>query len=148
MAPSSPASYDPRLAWAERDRRRRTQHRELHHEHVAVVHHQRPPAEHVVHGVVVPVRHRDEHKRHDGGDQDTHRVVHLEEDERHHHNAGWHNITTPDKDRAATISGERKVEEEQGKAPEGEGGPTAMAAEGDLGLAITEFKSLVVTIYT
>jgi hypothetical protein len=132
----------------QRDRRRRTQHRKLHHEHVAVVHHQRPPAEHPAHGVVVPARDRDEYKRHDGGDQDTHRVAHLEEDERCHHNPGQHNIATPDKGRAATIRGERKVEEEQGKAPEGESRPTAVAAEVDLGIAITQFKALVVVIHT
>src|SRR5947207_1464170 len=86
--------------------------------------------------------------QHREGDQDSHRVAQLEEDERRHRNAGRNNIATPDEGRAATISGERKVEEEQGKAPEGEGGPTAMAAEVDLGIAITQFKVFVVTIHT
>src|SRR5712691_7541966 len=112
------------------------------------MHHQRPPAEHPVHGIVVPARHRDEHERHDGGNQDTHRVAHLEEDERRHHHAGRHTISPPHEGRATTIRCERKVEEEQGKAPEGKGGPTAVAVEVDLGIAIAQFKTLAVAIDT
>src|SRR5712691_7856156 len=97
---------------------------------------------------MVPACHRDEYKRHDGGNQDTHRVAHLEEDERRRHHAGRHTIATPDEGCAATISGEGKIEKEEGKAPEGKGGPTAVAAEVHLRIAITVFKAFRVAIHT
>jgi hypothetical protein len=102
----------------------------------------------LAYGVIVSVCHRDKHKRHDGSNQDTHRVAHLEEDERRYDNAGRHNIATPNEGSAATIRSECKIEEKQSKAPECEGGPTAVAAEVDLGIAIVECKALVVAIHT
>src|SRR5262249_24725689 len=125
----------------------RTQHRELHHEQITVVHQQRPPAEHPVYWMMVPARHGNEYERHHSGDQETHRVAHLEEDECRYDNAGRHQLAMPDEGRAATIHGEHKVEEEQRKAPQGEGGPTTVAAEVDPGIEITEFQTLLVAIH-